>query len=263
MKKACILIPYYNSGNALIESINSIDHKKYIPDIIIVDDGSTNIPAKDVIPEYAGPLPITLIELTPNQGIEHALNKGLTRHGRSYQYIFRLDCGDLCKNDRIAKQIDYLEKNKNIDLLGSWVDFVDMKGKHAFTLRHPASMRDISRRMYINTTFTHPSVVLRSKILDSVGYYPTNTPAAEDYSYFFSIIKKHNASNIQESLVDCTIDPFGISTIKRKRQIKSRIKTIIKHFNFSPHSFYGLARSVLLLFTPRSFTVTLNKFLRK
>lgn len=261
MKKCCVLIPYFNAGPSLIDAIESIDYDYVMPDVIIVDDGSEQIKASSILGQYKGPLPIKLLELTKNQGIEHALNHGLSTVGREYEFIARLDCGDLCKNNRIEKQIQYLEKNPLCYLLGSWVDFTNMTGEKLYTLQHPSDFSTIKKMMFLNATFTHPAVIFRSALLDSVGLYPTNAPAAEDYAYFFNIINKHLASNIQESLVDCTIDPNGISTKKRKIQIKSRINIIVNNFSMNKYAIYGLIRSVILLNTPRTFTIFLKKMI--
>ncbi|MGH9877594.1 MAG: glycosyltransferase, partial [Nitrososphaerales archaeon] len=104
-----------------------------------------------------------------------------------------------------------------------------------------------------------PSVMFRSQLVQDIGLYPLDTPAAEDYAFFFKIIKKYKAQNIPESLVDCIMDPDGISTKKRKIQIKSRISIILKNFEFNPYAIYGLLRSCALLYTPRGLTVFLNK----
>ncbi|AYC31462.1 glycosyltransferase [Pseudomonas cavernae] len=263
MKKCCVLIPYYNAGESLLHSIESIDHEFVRPDVIVVDDGSLKTKAAEVIKHYNGPLTIKLVELEQNQGIEHALNKGLDTYGRDYEFIARLDCGDLCKSDRIRKQIQFLEKENSYYFVGSWVDFIGISGKHLFTLQQPCDFDEIKKKMFLNATFTHPSVTFRSAVLDSIGTYPTDAPAAEDYAYFFKIIKKHKASNIQESLVSCLIDPNGISTIKRRSQIRSRISIIIKNFDYTPHAFYGLVRSAILLHTPRSLSILLNKYLKQ
>jgi glycosyltransferase involved in cell wall biosynthesis len=263
MKNCCVLIPYFNAGESLLTSIESIDYSYCTPEVIVVDDGSKIIKAVDILNKYKGPLTIILVELKDNKGIEHALNKGLELHGSAYKFIARLDCGDICKNKRLEKQIKFLEQNPSCYLVGAWVDFVSMEGKQLYTVQHPAQYNLIKKLMYINTTFTHPTVVFRREILDSVGLYPTDAPAAEDYAYFFKIIKKHPASNIQESLIDCIVDPNGISTKKRKTQIRSRISVIIKNFTFNRYAFYGLARSAILLHTPRSFTVFLNVLLRQ
>ncbi|WP_369781566.1 glycosyltransferase family 2 protein [Pseudomonas sp. WC2401] len=114
MKKCCVLIPYYNAGHSLIQAIDSIDHDYITPDIIVVDDGSEQIKAADILREYKGVLPIKLLELKFNQGIEHALNHGLTVLGRDYEFIARLDCGDICKNNRFQKQLKFLEQNPTL-----------------------------------------------------------------------------------------------------------------------------------------------------
>ncbi|MFJ3428867.1 glycosyltransferase [Pseudomonas fragi] len=262
MKKCCVLIPYYNAGHSLIQAIDSIDHDYITPDIIVVDDGSEQIKAADILREYKGVLPIKLLELKFNQGIEHALNHGLTVLGRDYEFIARLDCGDICKNNRFQKQLKFLEQNPHCFLVGSWVDFTDMDGQKLYTVAHASDFELLKKKMFLNATFTHPTVIFKSQVLDTIGLYPTDAPAAEDYAYFFKIIQKHYATNIQESLVSCTIDPNGISTKKRKTQIKSRMSVIIKHFTLNRYSIYGLFRSALLLYTPRSFTIFLKTFLR-
>lgn len=263
MKKCCVLIPYYNAGESLLESIESIDYEYIKPDVIVVDDGSLVTKASTVLLKYEGPLTIKLLELEKNKGIEHALNHGLSTYAKDYEFIARLDCGDICQNNRFEKQVKYLEDNKSCYLIGSWVDFTDMDRNHLYTVKHPSNYDSIKNLMFLNATFTHPTVIFRNDVVESVGLYPTNYPAAEDYAYFFSIIKKHPASNIEESLVACTIDPNGISTKKRKTQIKSRLSVIIKNFTFNQYSVYGLFRSAVLLYTPRSFTVYLKQILKK
>lgn len=126
-------------------------------------------------------------------------------------------------------------------------------------MQHPSDFDIIKRKMYLNSTFSHPSVMFRSLLLDTIGYYPVDAPAAEDYAFFFKIIKKHKASNIQESLVDYIVEPNSISTKKRKTQIKSRILVILRNFEFNLYAIYGLVRSVLLFFTSRRLTVFLKK----
>lgn len=188
-----------------------------------------------------------------------ALNAGLEKYASGYDYIARLDCGDLCQRQRIERQVKFLDANQDCYLVGSWVEFTTTNGQHLFTLRHPTSYSDIKRRMFLNAAFTHPAVMFRSSVLEAVGFYPLNFPAAEDYAFFFSIISRFPAQNIPEVLVRCTVDPHGISSKKRKTQILSRIAVIVDNFNFSPYAFYGVVRSCIVLFMPRKVSVFLNK----
>lgn len=262
MKDCCILIPYYNSGHELVVSVKSIIMDGFIPDIIIVDDGST-IKASKQLSSIDSSIPLHIIELPINKGIEHALNAGLAFAESKYRYIARLDCGDKCQNSRLKKQFEFMEGNPDCYVVGSWAEFVSMNGTALFTLKTPTGYENIRRKMHVNSMMAHVSVMFRSSIFKLVGFYPTNVPAAEDYALFFKISKNHKVDNIAESLVCCTVDPQGISSIKRKIQIHSRLKIMLDHFNYTPIAFYGVFRSSLLLFTPRSFSLAINRFLRK
>lgn len=255
MRKCCVLIPFYNDGENLLDTINSIDGD---PDVIIVDDGSTT-PAIQITDQYTGILSLKIISLPFNSGIEHALNAGLKYCIDRYEYIARLDCGDKCKNNRIKKQLSYLEKNLDCCLLGSWVDFISESGKYLFTSKVPSENDEIRKKMYINSMFIHPSVIIRSSALKDIGMYPTNRKAAEDYALFFKFTKKCRTANLTESLLDYVVSPNSISTKKRKTQIISRIKVILDNFEIGIYPFYGIIRSLILLLIPRTVSILLRK----
>src|SRR5690606_36836957 len=100
----CLLIPYFNAGGDLLDSLASVEERSLRPDVWVVDDGSGKWTAASVLSSYIGALSINLITLPVNQGIEYALNAGLERCVEQYPYIARLDCGDRCINDRLARQ---------------------------------------------------------------------------------------------------------------------------------------------------------------
>src|SRR5699024_6033819 len=130
------------------------------------DDGSKQYPCEDVVRLYKGNLKIKIFKLEENKGIEYALNYGLEKVINDYEYIARLDCGDLCINHRIAKQVKYLEENLECMVVGSWVDFIETNNNHIFTLKHPESFQLISRRMRINAALTHPSIMFRASLVN-------------------------------------------------------------------------------------------------
>lgn len=263
MKRCCVLIPYYNDGLSLIRSLESIERDGNHADVVVIDDGSNIFPADEVLQNYSAALDVTALRLDCNKGIEHALNKGLEYAIGRYEYIARLDCGDACKKSRLSKQIKFLDDNGSCQLVGSWVDFVNMGGEFLYTLKQPGFADSIRKQMFVNCAFTHPAVMFRSSLIREVGFYPLDRPAAEDYALFFKVVRMYETANIQESLVECEINPKGISSQKRRIQIRSRIRIIVDNFDFSFHAFYGLARSLALLYTPRNFTVFVKKTLQR
>lgn len=265
MKKAelAVLIPHFNNPKQLENSIYSIKESISI-DIIIVDDGSKSKPNEVQLLQNYNNGNIIFVNLPQNQGIEIALNKGLeVIQKQTYKFIGRLDCGDICKPGKFKKQLEAFKNDPDLFLLGTWVNIVNIKGKHLYHLKHPKTYQEIKNKMYLNSMFVHPTVVFRSKILDIIGFYPTQYKAAEDYAFFFNIIKKFKAENYPEFLLDYVVDDKSISSSKRKTQVKSRIRIIIKNFYFGWYPIYGLIRNTLLLFVSRELTTKLKKLISK
>jgi len=264
VSRLAVLIPHYNNFQGLKKSIESIEESIPI-DLMIIDDGSQ----KDLIVEndinniyHLGKIKIH--KLAENKGIEYALNFGLElilKEG--YEFIGRLDCGDYCVENRFTKQIDYLQNNEETHLLGTWANIIDSTGKNLFLLKHPIKYQKIKKEMYLNSMFVHPSVVFRSSVIKKIGYYPTNYKAAEDYAFFFKIVKHFKSENLPEALVDYVIDENSISSTKRKLQVKSRIRVIIDNFYFGFYPIYGLLRNSALLFMSRNTTTVIKKLIGK
>ena len=262
MAEIAVLIPHYNDIDALIKSIKSIDEVIEV-DVFVIDDGSTVKPQKINFEFYTyGKL--FFYGYNTNKGIEHALNFGLKKiEDQGYKFIARLDCADTCVKNRFTKQVSFLKKNKNLSLIGTWVRLVDEKGELIYTLEFPLKHDKIKKNSYLNAMFIHPTICFKSSILKNIGYYPTDYPAAEDYAFFFKVMEKYETANYPDYLVNVEVNSYGISSVKRRMQVKSRINVIIDNFYFGLYPLYGLIRNILLLFASRNLTTYLKKLLHK
>ncbi len=262
MTKLVVLIPHYNNNEGLLKSIASIDENIAV-DILVVDDGSLNKPNLNDLKEIYSSGVIFLELLQENKGIENALNKGLEIcKNKGYEFIGRLDCCDLNKPNKYKIQLDYLEANKSTALIGTWADMVNEKGEFLFVLKHPCDYETIKKKMYFNSMFVHPSVVFRSKVLDTIKGYPEDYKSAEDFAFFFEIMKKYKIENIARSLITYEINPNSISSTKRKQQVESRIRIILKHFYFGYYPIVGVLRNLGLWLLPRQATTMLKRILK-
>ncbi|MGY3795228.1 glycosyltransferase [uncultured Aquimarina sp.] len=260
-----VLIPYFENRLGLISAINSIQ-ESFPVDLMIVDDGSARevLPIDEVQKTYGDRGKIMYDILPENGGIEIALNTGLEKIIElDYKYIGRLDCGDRFHKDKLRKQITYLEVNNEVKLLGTWSNIIDDQENFIYIERHPVTHEEIKKKMYLNTTFIHPSVIFRTSILHEIGFYPLTYPAAEDYAFFMSIVKKYKAENYPEVLMDYIVDPNSISSLKRKKQVKSRIKVILSNYYIGWYSNYGLFRNILLLLVSRTVSNRIKSIIRK
>ena len=116
--------------------------------------------------------------------------------------------------------------------------------------------------MYLNAMHIHPTIMFKNLILKTVGLYPVTYKAAEDYAFFFKIIQFYNVANIGANLVNCELNPEGISSTQRKIQAKNRVKIILKYFYFGLYPVYGLLRSLFLYILPLKVLIFLKRILK-
>ncbi len=253
-----VLIPHYNNLEGLKQSLVAVS-KSVIPiDALIVDDGSSTPIEEEQLRQIH---PSTVVLRSPtNEGIEYALNRGLTFicDHKPYKYVARLDADDISSPDRFAKQREFLENNPDIFLVGSWALFVDRSGKPLWRFCPPAEHKYIRKRMFVNNMFCHPTVMCRLELFKEVGFYSTEHPSAEDFALFFKVTRRFKVANIPEYLVRTYVTPGGISLGWRNQQVKARIRIILDNFDFSFWAFYGLTRNILLWLLPVSFVQNLK-----
>ena len=259
-----ILIAHFNNLDGLKSSLESI-REDFSIDIVIVDDGSKQKPNLEDIKKWYSNGNVTLDLLPKNQGVGIAANRGLEIIKEiGYEFIGRLDCGDKCLPNKYKKQLEHLKKNPDVMLLGTWANMVNEQGELLYVLRHPTNYDEIKREMYLNSTFINPTVVFRSKVLEKIPEYRYEyRHAAQDYAFFFDVIKLYRAENLPEALLDYEISPHAISTKKRKLQVKNRLKIIMSNFKFTPFVVYSLVRNSVLYFMPRGVLENMKKLLDK
>lgn len=259
----CLLIPCYNNFNGLIESLKSV----YYPDnnylILVVDDGSSTPVTIEKVSELIGQaIPLMIIRNATNEGITSALNKGLIwiEENTDSKYIARLDCGDTCHKDRFTLQVSYMNAHPKVALVGTWCRFEERDTKVGYDYKTPTLHKDILKEMYCKNVFIHPTVMMKSEVLKTVGYYPVNFEYAEDYALFWKIIKVYESAVINTHLVICEINLQGISEKNKRKQLVARFR-VVKAFGSSTfRKFLAFIKLVTLFFTPKRVILKLKKF---
>ena len=106
-----VIMAVYNGGSFLkpaIESILRQSESRF--EFLIIDDGSQDGSAA-IIESFKDPR-IRLIRNAANRGLAASLNAGLEVARGTY--IARLDADDIALPDRLALQLDFLERNPDI-----------------------------------------------------------------------------------------------------------------------------------------------------
>lgn len=226
-----LLIPCFNNTNGLITSLRSIHYPKDKCEIIVVDDGSTPALSAEELQREVPLLSIKILRTDRNQGVAKALNTGLEwiLANSDAIYIARLDAGDTCHQDRFFKQVEFLNEHPEIALLGSWARFENENGVEGYDYITKITHDEILKEMHYKCSFIHPSVMFRKYVVSELGLYPTNYPYAEDYAFFWSMLKKYKGAVFPEIFISIIYSSGTVSVANYSRQLTSR-KEIVKKF---------------------------------
>ena len=118
-----VVIPYYNLGKTLpetIESIKASHYKKY--EIIIVNDGSTDEESIKVLEKYKDDEQIRILNIK-NKGLANARNVGAKE--AKGEFVAFLDADDKIDPTFYTKAINILHQYTNVSYVYSWVEYFE------------------------------------------------------------------------------------------------------------------------------------------
>ncbi len=260
-----VLLPNYNDARGLKKSLSKIENDEEV-DILVVDDGSVSdlINEEEIRECFRGKGIVTFLYLEKNGGIIKALNHGLEYlKTKDYEFIARLDAGDICLNNRFKVQADFLRNNPDIALVGSHIIMNDMEGNFLFNIKVPTDSRRIKDLMFVSSsTVIHPTIMFRFSILEKVKSYPVKY-YTEDYAFYFEVLKMYKIANIDKFLLEKELNPNSMSLKTKKKQASARLDVIKDNFYFGFYPIYGLFRNYLLYFTPNKVLIEIKKILFK
>lgn len=244
------LIPAFNPDpESLAATLASLLAQTVPIDICLIDDGST--PPVEV-PGFASGR-TRLVRLGTNQGITEALTAGVqfaSEHG--YEFICRLDVGDLSYPGRVERQLRHLDDHPEIDLVGAFSRVIAPNGDvlfHHGVHGGPAAVASYLRK---NSPFRHSSFFIRTRPLVEKGGYSVAFDGAEDYELLLRLSDGGRVDCVPETLVDYIVDLEGISEVRRARQLRKRLAAQIVHLKpLEPACYAGILRTLAIMVTPR------------
>ena len=202
-------MPVYNAANFLEQAVKSILDQTFTDwELIAINDGSTDN-SSSIIKAFKCSR-IVLIEQR-NQGVAVALNVGIEK--ARGQFIARMDADDVCDKKRFAKQVDFLDKHAEIDVVGCYARIIDSKGYfNGKILKKACSTIAIYRTLIVGNPMIHPSVMIRRKVFEELGKFDLVQNRAEDYDFWVRGGKKLRMFNMPMTLLDYRVHSDSVGT---------------------------------------------------
>ena len=181
--RVSIVTPSYNQGKFIEETIRSVLLQGY-PNLenIIIDGGSTD-QTVELVKRYEPWLAYWLSE--PDRGQSHAINKGLRK--ASGEIIAYLNSDDLYLPGAIRQAVQFLLDHEDVDLVYGDCRVISEESRVISVSR--SRKFDLFVELCLNFV-QQPTVFMRRRLLDLVGYLDEELHYAMDLDYWFRAAMK-------------------------------------------------------------------------
>ena len=225
--KISFLVPNYNEAKDVIcKSIDSIRDQAYDNYECIFIDESTDLELAGYC-ESLCELDSRFKYVRPNRrlGLVGSLNLGLEL--AKSDWIARFDSDDICAPDRIQRQVDFILRHPEVDVVGGAIELIDGNGLSLGKRRYPLSHQEIQKKIHFTTVVAHPAVMYRKAAVDSVGGYDSSYKYAEDLDLWLRLL---NAGFIFANLDDVLIKFRQKIDVRSNVHWKQNIRARVSNF---------------------------------
>lgn len=218
--KITVLISVYNGEKYLREAIESILGQTFSDfEFLIINDASTDS-SREIILSCKDSR-IKLIDNEINLGLTKSLNKGLKL--AQGEYVARMDADDVSLPSRLEKQVEFLENNPEIGVLGCRCHIIDGSDRIVGMTWNPRGHRQIMSRILSENQMIHSSIIYRRRLLEELGGYDDNLKLAQDYELLLRLSEKTKLANYGERLHKWRMAASGgITHSRRNEQVAAR-----------------------------------------
>jgi GT2 family glycosyltransferase len=198
----------FNGEQYLRQAVESILYQtEQNFEFIIINDGSSDGSAEYLEGYKRADSRIRLVHQSNRGLIESiSLGCGLARA----QYIARMDADDVALPDRLRHQIEFMNANPGVALLGGGAQFIDPNGKVVATVRPPAKNEYIQEALIDGCVFIHPTTIFRRDVFAALGGY-RRVLHAEDYDLWLRFAERSKVANLKDVVLQYRLHPAQVS----------------------------------------------------
>lgn len=202
MPKLSIITINLNNDNGLRKTIESVINQTSDNFEYIVIDGGSSDGSLDVIKQHEKSITYWISE--PDQGIYHAMNKGIKQ--AKGEYCQFLNSGDYLISDDVTDrmladmpQCSFLYGNKIREAKGN------------LRVERSYAGRQITLLDMYRGTFFHATAYIRKSMFDTYGLFDQSLKIVSDWKFFLIAIGLNNESVVYKDVDMVWFDPTGIS----------------------------------------------------
>lgn len=225
-----VIMSVYNGTRYLNESIESIHNQTFTDwEFMIINDGSTDNSESIVQGWQNRDERIKLIS-RGHKGLTISLNQGLSY--AQGEYIARMDADDIALPDRFAKQVAFLDENPDHVAVGCRMLVIDPEGMPIFTCSKLTTHEEIDAAYMAGQAgiIGHPAVMIRRRVIESIGGYREQFTYAQDRDLFLRLAEVGKLANLSDTLMKFRLNAKSMGHTQRSEQKRcANLATIEAH----------------------------------
>ena len=184
--RVSVIIPAFNAAATITAAVESaLGQTLSDLEVIVVDDGST-----DNTPALVSAMDDSRLRVLCEEhgGAARARNRGLqAARGR---FITFLDADDMWTAEKLAAQVETLERDPSASAVYSWTAFFDRGGRYLFAKAPQYDSGDVYAELLVTYFLASGSNVLaRRECIESTGGFDECAEPAEDWEYWLRAAK--------------------------------------------------------------------------
>lgn len=216
-----IIIPVYNPGVYLTETLNSCFAQSYKNfKITVIDDCSTE-DIKAMLQKYPS---VNYLRTEKNLGPAGARNFGIKN--TSGDLVSFIDSDDVMDKDKLLNSVNEFKKDNSIGMVcGNYRILVNGRLRRPFYKKAPViNWNTLMRQNFVASG----SVTVKRSVIEDVGLFDEEYWIAEDYACWVKISEKYKIKYLHKVLYYYRVIPGGTSLTQRSDIQKNHIKNLEK-----------------------------------
>ena len=225
-----VLMPIWNANELfLIEALESVISQDFANWELVIVEAPSNRLSNRVVGKFADRRIHYHLQAKRTTLVDQ-LNFGL-RQAKA-DLVARFDADDVCEKNRLSSQLQFLNQNPTIDLVGSQLSIIDENGNIYARRNYPTHSAEIENAMQLRNVIAHPAATFRKKaVLQIGGYDPKFAKGAEDYDLWVRMLENRSKiANMHLRLLRYRHHPKQVKVSQLKQQLQGTIAVKEAHF---------------------------------
>lgn len=231
--KVSVILTSYNHEKYIRQSIDSILNQNFSDFELIIYDDCSQDHTLEILSEYKDER-IKVIASEVNRGC--ALLKYVISNYVQGQYIAIAHSDDFWEEDKLRKQVEYLDSHEEVGAVFTHVNVVDENGKrytdeegfyyNIFNIENKDRFQWLNHFFYKGNCLCHPSVLIRSDAYEKYELFPVGLRQIPDFYTWIRLCLNSEIHIIEERLTDFRVrnDENNTSGYRKDTSIRSSIE---------------------------------------